>query len=130
MLAACKRKERPVDPYVAATVGAYKFYSSGKLVTTEKGTYGTAPSYYIEAVAPAGGATIKLWVRRYTGALDTLQLDSTGGAASFVPETPSIEKFASHGQLIITETTPIFRGRFDFICTDSTRVNGDFKVAP
>ncbi|GAA4460875.1 hypothetical protein GCM10023093_04460 [Nemorincola caseinilytica] len=130
MLTACGKKEKPVDPYVAATVGSYKFYSSGQLVKTTKGTYGTASSMYIEAVMPAGGATIKLWIAKYTGALDTLQIDSVDAAASFVPETPSVEKFAAYGQLIVTESTPVFRATFDFICTDSTRVYGDLKVAP
>lgn len=130
MLVACRRKEKPVEPYVAATAGTYKFFSSGQLVKTEKGTYGAHPSYYIEAVTPSGGATIKLWIRNYSGALDTLDLDSTDAAASFIPETPSIEKLAAYGKLIVTETTPTFRATFDFICTDTTRVYGDFKVAP
>lgn len=129
ILISCAKKEKAIEPVVDANAGGYKFYTSGKMVSTEKSVSGTTPSMFISAVMP-GGATIKLWVRNYNGALDTLQMDSTDASGGFVPETPSIEKFAAYGQLIVTEATPAFKGTFDFICTDATRVTGNFKVAP
>jgi hypothetical protein len=126
----CGKKEKAIEPVVEANAGGYKFYTSGKRVSTEKSVSGTTPSMYIEATMPKGGAMIKIWIRNYTGALDTLQMDSTDATGSFVPETPSIEKIAAHGQLIVTEATPSFKGTFDFICTDATHVTGNFKVAP
>lgn len=128
--ASCGKKERAIEPVVEANADGYKFYTSGKRVSTEKSVSGTTPSMYIEASMPKGGAMIKIWIRNYTGALDTLQMDSTDATGSFVPETPSIEKLAAHGQLIVTEATPSFKGTFDFICTDATHVTGSFKVAP
>lgn len=129
VLAACGKREQPIEPVVEADAGGYRFYTSGKLVTTQKSVTGANPSMYIEAVMTTR-ATIKLWIRNYSGALDTLQMDSTGAAGAYIPETPSIERLAVRGQLIVTEATPAFKGTFDFICSDSTRVTGNFKVAP
>jgi hypothetical protein len=129
LLAACGKREKPIEPYINAVAGAEKFYTSGKMVTTTKGTAGATPSMLIEGVMP-NGATIKIWIKNYTGALDTLSMDSTDATGSYLPPTPSIEAPGVSGVLIVTEATPAFKGIFEFKCIDSTRVKGDFKVAP
>jgi hypothetical protein len=57
-------------------------------------------------------------------------MDSTDATGSYLPPTPSIEAPGVSGVLIVTEATPAFKGIFEFKCIDSTRVKGDFKVAP
>lgn len=129
LLAACGKREKPIEPYINAVAGAEKFYTSGKMVTTAKGTNGTNPTMQIEGVMP-NGATIKLYIKNYTGALDTLAMDGSDVSGSYLPPTPSIEAPGVWGALIVNEATPAFKGTFEFKCVDSTIVRGDFKVAP
>ncbi len=129
-LAACGKKEQPIEPFVSATAGSFKFYSSGQMVTNAKTTVGPTTSMLIQAVMPGSGATLTLWIKNYSGALDTISIDSLHAAATWLPPTPSIETRSVSGTLIITESTPAYKGIFNFICSDTTRVQGEFKVPP
>jgi hypothetical protein len=124
---ACKRDAADPDPYISAKAGTYPFYASGKFITTTKNAAGSYNSLEILGVM-ANGATVKLWIKNYSGALDSLALDSVNAAASYLPPIPSIEALAVHGNLVITNATPQLKGRFTFTCTDSTVVIGDFSV--
>ncbi len=125
----CKKKENKTDPFVTATAGNFQFYSSGKMVTTSKDPAGTYNSLNIEGLMPSG-ATIKLWIKNYSGRLESLSMDSTDASASYLPVTPSIEVRSVHGTLTVTSAEPMFSGTFTFTCTDSTVVTGNFSVNP
>jgi hypothetical protein len=125
----CKKKENNTDPFVSAKAGLYTFYSSGKMVTSSKTAGGSYNSVDIEGLMPSG-ATIKLWIKAFSGRLDTLQMDSTDASASYLPPTPSVEVTAVHGTLIFTSAEPMISGDFSFVCTDSTLVTGKFSIKP
>jgi hypothetical protein len=125
---ACKKKEEIPDNYITASVGAFRFFASGSTVTTEKGLAG-ASSLEVMGVM-SNGATLKIWIKNYSGTLVTLPLDSVSASASFLPVTPSVEMAAVHGTLTIKKVTPVLAGTFIFTCPDSSVVDGNFSVLP
>lgn len=129
VLASCKKKDDTIEPFVAAKTGNFNFFASGKMVTSTKTPSGVNQASEIQGVMPSG-ATIKLWMRNFSGMLETYPLDSTLASASYTPETPSVEKISVHGSLTITSVTPAIRGTFTFTCPDSSVVSGDFGVNP
>ena len=81
----------------------------------------------IEGTA-GSGAMIKLWIKDFTGKLETYQLDSVQGTATYLPPTPSVEKPAARGMVHIISVTPRLTGIFFFKCIDSIEVIGSFDV--
>lgn len=128
-LLGCGKKEVLPDPYISAFADDFPFFASGEQISTYKSDGGTYTSLEIEGVM-ASGATMKLWVRNFSGALDSVSLDSTGGSATFLPITPSVAVTSLYGKLVITSATPTLDGRYEFTCTDSTKVSGTFRVLP
>ncbi len=129
LLYGCNKKENIPAPYITAFADDFPFFASSAQVSTFKSDGGTYTSLEVTGVM-GSGATMKLWIRNYSGALDTLSMDSTGASATFLPVTPSVEVKSSYGQLIITSSTPTLKGEFDFTCNDSTKVKGSFQVIP
>lgn len=126
---ACKKKNEGHSYYLTAKAGSYQFFSTGALLTTDKSVWTTAP--VLEIAGTTGvQAALKLQLVGYTGALDTFQLDSMQSYATYLPPIPSVQVYAVHGTVIITESTPDVKGTFNFTCNDSTKVAGNFIIAP
>lgn len=120
-------KEKKQDPYITAKAGVDEFYASGGRVTRNTQKYSSYTSATVEGTA-GNGATIRLWIKDFTGKLEVYQLDSTEGAATYLPPTPSIEKPSARGFVYIQTVTPRLTGFFFFKCIDSTEVSGMFGV--
>lgn len=127
-LAACRKDEKHTAQ-ISAKAGTLDFYASGGLVTGAKEAHGTLNVAHIEGSMP-NGATIKLWIKDYTGRLEVYEVDSVHGDAAYVPPTPSVEKAAARGFITIKSVTPRFAGLFYFKCEDSTEVSGVFDIDP
>lgn len=112
---------------MTAKAGINDFYASGSRVKGNTQKYSSYTSATIEGTA-ADGSTVKLWIKDYTGKLDTYQLDSTQGAAAYQPPLPSVEKAGARGFLQIKTVTPKLTGTFYFKCIDSTEVLGSFDI--
>ncbi len=128
-LAAGCKKEKKQDPYITAKAGIYDFYASGGRVASSTQKYSSYTSATVEG-ATSDGAMITLWIRDFTGKLESYQLDSTQGAATYRPPTPSVDNPAVRGNLHILSVTPRLRGIFQFKCADSIEVIGSFDVDP
>ena len=127
LLATGCTKEKKQDPSMTAKAGIHDFYASGSRVKANTQKYSSYTSAFIEGTA-ADGSMVKLWIKDYTGALDTYQLDSTQGAANYLPPTPSVENPGARGFVQIWTVTPKLTGIFYFKCIDSTDVLGTFDV--
>jgi hypothetical protein len=128
-VSACKKKEVIPDPFISATADNYSFFASGKTVSSYKSVMGTYTSLQIEGVM-ASGASMTLWIKNYSGTLDSLSLDSTTASATYLPVTPSVSVTSVYGKLVIKSVTPALTGNFEYTCTDSTKVKGSFRVIP
>ena len=128
-LASCRKKDDTIDPEVSAHIGNYVFYSSGKMVTAKREASVPSGPVSIEGLM-SNGATLRLWIRSYVERPGILNLDSSDAAATYLPPTPSIEVRSVRGILNITQVTPVVTGTYFFVCTDSTAVNGSFKINP
>lgn len=120
-------KEKKQYPSITAKAGIRSFYASGSKVTGKTQKYSSYTSAFVEGTS-ADGSMVKLWIKDYTGKLDTYQLDSTQGAAAYQPPLPSVENPGSRGFVQIWTVTPRLTGIFYFKCEDSTDVLGTFDV--
>jgi len=127
LLATGCNKEKKQDPAITAKAGINDFYASGSRVKGSTQKYSSYTSAFIEGTA-GDGSMIKLWIKDYTGKLETYQLDSSQGAAAYLPPIPSVEKPGARGFVQILTVTPKFTGIFYFKCIDSTEVVGTFDV--
>lgn len=126
-ITACKKKETPSTRYISAKIGTANFYTSGTLVTRQRNP--TNPNLQFEGVMSTG-ATMKFWVNGFTDQLLTFPIDGISSGASYLGPTPSIELQAVHGNLVFLTVTPDITGTFEFTCSDSSVVVGEFNIAP
>lgn len=130
-MAACKKKETPVDRSVTAQIRGMAWVSSSTKVTFSK-----APDMHVTILADSANTRLQLDINRYTGPGTYIILDTgtTASYTSYHPSSGNYKHIATSGQIVVTENNfdggagTAIKGTFRFLADTVDVQVGAFDV--